>query len=464
MQLPNVRELERLTPNLVSLAHNNISTDKEIDNFIGLLQNAVRKWVIKRSLYDSESDFSVDLGTEWFLCAAWHRAIGDKVPNLNLRTLEDLLLGEYTDYYKLQWQRQIINRYKLNSALVTKLLSSQPFAIDYRTITNDFCGLTKLIEPLLQKSESSRGKYRKVDLPDPEAESSHQAIDTEDLPVEEVLSLLNENLSAVAELLIAKIRGSQRLFIHTEYVVKEDLQDTAADWADRLKELWKQPEITPISFIYNSASKGTKSACIVYPVCLYYHQRAYYLCAFGKSPHSESELSWHNYRLERIGDLNELSWDDSEITRQLKQKICDRGEVTSEYTPEYIKEQLEIAYGFDFYRSPATMLLRFNRDFDRRYIKDTIRHETFESIDSHSAKDLIADETKERDTKTYLGNKVDSAQDDAYYTLRYRVGDNNVIMRLRAWGYNVEVLLPSDLRQRMRNDMERNWKLYESDR
>ncbi|MEO1802759.1 MAG: TIGR03985 family CRISPR-associated protein, partial [Cyanobacteria bacterium J06629_2] len=423
-------------------------------------------------IYDSASDFSVDMETEWFQCAAWYRAIGDRVPNLRLRTLEDLLLGEYTDCYKQQWQRQIISRYKVNSAIADKLLSSQPFNVCYRTLTNDFRGLSKLTEPLLEKSESARGKYRKVDLSKVPVESDNRASDTAELPVEEVLPLLNEDLSAIAELLLTKIRGSQRLFIHTEYIVKEDLQDTSADWADRLKELWKQPEITPISFIYNSASKRTKSHCIVYPVCLYYHQRAYYLCAFGQSPHSESGLSWHNYRLERISKLEELSWDDSEITRELSHEIYDRqgkieshlGEVMYEYTPEYIQEQLEIAYGFDFYRPEATMLLRFNRDFDRRYIKDTIRHETFTAIDSDAAKDLIAYGIKNEDVQADLKNKVQMAQDDAYYTLNYRVDDNNVIMRLRAWGHNVEVFMPLDLRQRMRDDMEQNWRLYESDR
>ncbi|RMG05700.1 MAG: TIGR03985 family CRISPR-associated protein [Cyanobacteria bacterium J055] len=49
---------------------------------------------------------------------------------------------------------------------------------------------------------------------------------------------------------------------------------------------------------------------------------------------------------------------------------------------------------------------------------------------------------------------------DSYYLIKYRIGDNNVIMRLRAWGANVEVLFPSDLRDKMRSDLEKLWKRY----
>jgi CRISPR-associated protein (TIGR03985 family) len=37
----------------------------------------------------------------------------------------------------------------------------------------------------------------------------------------------------------------------------------------------------------------------------------------------------------------------------------------------------------------------------------------------------------------------------------------DVIMRLRAWGYNVEVLYPPDLRQRLCNDIQKTGNLYQ---
>ncbi|NEO41129.1 MAG: TIGR03985 family CRISPR-associated protein [Moorea sp. SIOASIH] len=56
---------------------------------------------------------------------------------------------------------------------------------------------------------------------------------------------------------------------------------------------------------------------------------------------------------------------------------------------------------------------------------------------------------------------IDQYPDAAYYTLRYRQNDNNVIMRLRAWGSKVEVLFPRELRQSMKQDIEQTWQLYQ---
>ncbi|MBE9176702.1 TIGR03985 family CRISPR-associated protein, partial [Synechocystis salina LEGE 06155] len=50
----------------------------------------------------------------------------------------------------------------------------------------------------------------------------------------------------------------------------------------------------------------------------------------------------------------------------------------------------------------------------------------------------------------------------SYYRMDYRVDDNNVIMRLRAWGPNVEVLFPLQLRQRMADDSKTMATLYQS--
>ena len=62
-----------------------------------------------------------------------------------------------------------------------------------------------------------------------------------------------------------------------------------------------------------------------------------------------------------------------------------------------------------------------------------------------------------------LKAQIKNYPDDGYYTLKYRKNENSVIMRLRAWCPNVEVLLPWDLRQRMKEDMQKTWKLYEND-
>ena len=52
--------------------------------------------------------------------------------------------------------------------------------------------------------------------------------------------------------------------------------------------------------------------------------------------------------------------------------------------------------------------------------------------------------------------------------MNYRHGEHggynvepDVIMRLRAWGHNVEVLYPADLRKRMKEDYQKAWDIYQ---
>jgi len=51
--------------------------------------------------------------------------------------------------------------------------------------------------------------------------------------------------------------------------------------------------------------------------------------------------------------------------------------------------------------------------------------------------------------------------EDIYCRVNYRTDDNNVVMRLRAWGANVEVFLPWSLRSQMAKDIEDIRKLYQ---
>jgi CRISPR-associated protein (TIGR03985 family) len=60
-----------------------------------------------------------------------------------------------------------------------------------------------------------------------------------------------------------------------------------------------------------------------------------------------------------------------------------------------------------------------------------------------------------------LQTRMNLFPDDAYYKLNYRVDDNDVIMRLRAWGANVEVLFPQNLRDRIIKDISETYSIYQ---
>ena len=467
---PSIKVLEELVPELSGLACTPKTKNNQIANFCQRMETAARLWTIKQSLSNPNSDFFIEIGKTEFQCAEWEKLFFDKTPEAKNLTLADFLLGEYTSVYIQSWKKSIIKRYQIEPDVLANLLTSNIFVVDSRTFRNHFKRLTKLEKPVLKKVDSSQGKYKKVKLQQ-EITDNSTFTDIWENTEEDILSFFNDGLSTIAELLLTKINGQQRLFIHTEYVVTEELQDVAGDWADNLKENWQQSAVNPLEIEYNSASKKKIREYLIFPVCIYYYQRACYLCAFGQTPNDKSteekiRFNWYNYRLERIKNLQKKSWQANSTTQALQTEIYRENSLKYEYTPEYIQKQLNLAYGFDFYRPLSTMLLRFNRDFSQRYIENTDRHPTFLPInDQQKLENLIAKSGQlTSQQQQYLLEKVTNNIDDYdCYSLNYRVRDNNVIMRLRSWSPNVEVILPWDLRQRMKEDIEKTWKLYESD-
>ncbi len=224
---------------------------------------------------------------------------------------------------------------------------------------------------------------------------------------------------------------------------------------EKLQKNWRDDEIKPILFNYISARLGKKE-CVVYPVCIYYVQRAKYLCGYGQNP--DGKVDWYNYRLERIKLKDFLDWDDINIPDLLRDKYLNK----SLPEPEYIQQKMQEVWGFDFHYASRLMLLRFNGDFHQRHIKDTFRHETFTLVESERRIfELIKEHVNNAQEQEYLTQIVKGFPKDKYYTAKYRVDDNNVIMRLRAWGANVEVLFPGELRDRMGRDIQETAKLYE---
>ncbi|NES67198.1 MAG: TIGR03985 family CRISPR-associated protein [Okeania sp. SIO2D1] len=79
---------------------------------------------------------------------------------------------------------------------------------------------------------------------------------------------------------------------------------------EKLKEIWHSQPIPPIKITYVSARnfqdrQDDEEDYIVYPVCLYYSQRAPYLFAYGQTlkDYSGTRIDWYDYRLDRIKSL-----------------------------------------------------------------------------------------------------------------------------------------------------------------
>ena len=458
---PTVQRLEKLVPELLQVSHHNPSSQAK-SNCLMLLASGARRWVILRSLYDCNSDFFIDFESDLFNCADWLNKFKRAIINYQSYTFEYWLFSDYTGVVKTQFVSTLKSRYKLENEDIKKLFTTLIFAVTDRTFRNQFTQLSKLKNQFLERqiinhkgdSKKQIHKFHKrltatiIELLATEQSSNFDG----------VLEFLTNEVSAIAELLVAKINGEQRLFIHHEYVVNEDQRDASADLADRLKEIWKIAPTPPIQVTYYSAYLNQTQKYIIYPVCLYYYQRAYYLCAFGERPQrteNQPQVGWYNYRLERINKLKTLSWDTPNLPLS-QSEIINHPE---NYSPDYIQQELDSAYGFDFYENASLMLLRFKASFAQRYIDNSFRHPTFNKLDSYQDAIALIEQLKLPNSRKVLAH-INQYPDAAYYTLRYRQNENNVIMRLQAWGPRVEVIFPLELRQCIRKEIEQIWQLY----
>jgi CRISPR-associated protein (TIGR03985 family) len=127
---------------------------------------------------------------------------------------------------------------------------------------------------------------------------------------------------------------------------------------------------------------------------------------------------------------------------------------------EAVQEAWESAYGGDFYQPDQVMLLRFDRDFHDRYIQNTFRHQTFKKVDFGNIGKMLYQQSSHEQEVGIALERCQAHPRDAYYRMTYRIDDHSVLMRLRAWSPNMEVLFPLDLRQQMATDIHKAAKFY----
>lgn len=416
------------------------------------LLRAIRLWVWLRSLYGEGQDH-VFL-EDGFTLADWKTAFfgsthpkGETIPDFHdpnchcAKTTAEWLFDAKTGLNQETWKRSLLSH--VNISNLDEILQKRLFGVTRRSLQAD---LQILVE--LGWLENREQKYHRVQyLPS-------RPITTK-LNNHELNFLNQEDLAEIAENMSQKIGGVQRFFLKLDYVVTAI--DEVGNWQYELRKIWEKTPIPPVNLIYRSARIRDTIECLVYPVCIYYVQRAVYLCAFGESP--DRKTDWYNFRVDRIENITPIAWTNSAIPQNLQQRYHQRNLPN----PEEIELQMDKALGFDFYLESRLMLLRFERDYHDRYIKDTSRHKTFKLISYQKAKSLIQSSVINSEQKVELLRVLaNRSQKDAYYTLQYRHGDYNVTMRLRAWRPRVEILLPYDLRQKVTADIVKEIGLYQN--
>ncbi|HAX80738.1 MAG TPA: TIGR03985 family CRISPR-associated protein [Cyanobacteria bacterium UBA11372] len=442
------------------------------------LLQALRLWVWLHFLY-GEAATKLNL-PEPFGYADWRDAFfsethtkGEEKPGLHDRecfcgkTVAAWLFGLHLNLTQLEWetclqeptfasqveqqQQQFadsLRRHHLCPDNLQKLWETRLFGLTRRALAADLSVLAEL----QWLKRSGHLYYRVSDRPftPSAARQADAGLFTYNLDF-----LTQPDLAAIADNLSARLQGQQRFFLHLEYVITKI--DRVDERQAQLRTLWEQKVVPPILLTYWNAAQQTTLAAVVYPVCIYYYQRGPYLCGFGELPPGETKpLDWRNYRLDRIENIEPLSWEAARVPPALKQRYS-TGKLP---TPDEIQLAMAEAWGFDYYQPALMLLLRFDREWDDRYIRNTDRHATFAAVDYQTAGNLIRQTLKGEQREAMLKVWRARSPGDAYYRATYRQDDPNVMQRLRAWRPRVEILLPVELRERAAREVQQEWKLY----
>lgn len=449
---------------------------------VGQLANSfvrsVRLWKLINLIY---YDNNKTIPTEFDYSKIRNRLYGAKHPKTDLdtareitnncqspncichQTLKDLVFGE-SDVKQTLWKEQIKVITGFSDSQLEKHLQEYPFAKVHRSIRDDLKQLAK--QGWLNKL--SPGRYQiipKQRLPQPPTQDNLSS-ETLSLSKEFGWSLLHilgsvgfvqPNLASVTNQLweqlnqpenqshklgIAK-EPQQRVFLHLDYILSQEKQDRVDNYQEQLEDLWGYSGDGVIQFDYAIAVKSTQVNIVTYPVCLHYMRRAKYLSAYGRD--LNGEINWHNFRLDRIVSprLNILPWGDPQVPKELKQ-MRHTGELP---TSAQVQQELNEAWGFNFYYPKELLIVRFPRDFAQWYVDDTQRHPTFKAIAFADIPPLIKKHiSNPQQQENILALLAKGSPKNAYYQGWIRSGDVNVLMRLRDWRPKGEVIAPLSLR------------------
>lgn len=447
------------------------------------LQRALRLWVLLHKLYGVQLNWSLSLPQSFSYPDVRDRLFVDSHGRSDALSAQDLtascadstcichkplqawLLEASPHIAVSEWLTDVAQLTGLPPAELDHHLHQCPFATVHRSLRDDL----KQLSQQGWLASLPQGRYRCVSLhqlpPPPSPASSltvHSALFAtlsatqtwELLRVLETLSFVQPNLQLVVQALWEQLTAldthrwreepSQRIFIHLDYILSEAMQEKVDDFQEQIEQLWGTPDGGIMQFKTWLAREERQVQVTVYPVCLHYARRAKYLSAYGLDP--EGNMAWHNYRLDRIASkkLKVLVWGDPGVPKALKD-LRHAGELPS---PEAVKAKLDEAWGFNFYLPRQLLLLRFPAKFARWYVDNTVRHPTFRLIAYSRLPDLISQEItdplEQQETLKLIDRR---SAHDAYYAVWIRTGDINVMMRLRDWRPNGEVIAPLALRQ-----------------
>jgi CRISPR-associated protein (TIGR03985 family) len=446
------------------------------------LHRAIRHWWILNQLYGIETQWTHELPKYFTYSQLRDRLFASTHPKsekLNApditaqcsnftcichRTCIEILETSGLQISESQWPQEISQLSSIPLPDLQQQLQQRPFATVHRSLRDDLKHLTHL--GWLRKTRT--GQYECLpprEFPTPPNISTAQpsAVQLsipqtwELLHVLESVAFVQPNLNIIMEQLAEQVFDNfaspvtqapeQRIFLHLDYILSPETQDQVDNYQEQIEQLWRKPPGGVVRFQY-WVTADHKVKVTVYPVCLHYLRRAKYLSAYGIDP--QGQLAWHNYRLDRIASqkLQVLPWGDPDIPQTLKQ-MWHTGQLPK---PAQIQAELEAAWGFNFYLKREFLILRFPPTFARRYVDNTFRHSSFRAVKYKELPKLIVQNIPDTQKQKVLDILKQKSSSDAYYIAWIRTGDINVLMRLRDWRPNGEVIAPLSIREQLKQE------------
>ena len=417
------------------------------------LAKSIRLWSIARSLYSENAHFST---IEQFNPSQWlDHYYPDGLPEQSIAMILTASGSNLED-----WSRDYCQHYPQAAPALPMTLLNNPFDVGDRTLRNDFKTLAELGWLQIIGKDKQR-KYQLVSRLPYLKPSISEVISTE--------QLIPNELTLVADPFFGPIQGEQRFILDIENVMSSDLSGRLSMLVRQLKTLWQSEVVRPIRLIYQSARLFQEQyEIITYPVCIHYCQRAPYLFGFGQTPGTiEAEqpnlTEWYDYRLDHILSIEPIGWED--VPSSWRPRAWSGVGVPPRFvdkTPQRVLNEVGAGLGFEIYRPLEKLLLRFDRYFYANYIEGTEREKLFTPITWEQTERMWKGDRSVPSgvilEQVFQGRSVQ--KNDMFCLIDHRVGDNNVVMRMRAWGHNVEVLLPWSFRERMREDLTKNQSFY----
>lgn len=386
------------------------------------------------------------------------------------RSLGSLLLNSTLPQSITEWVAETSQRTGLTSPIIEAQLDQAPFATVHRSLRDDLA----LLATQGWLTRVSRKGYHCLpleQLPQPPLETVPTVNVTQLSPAQtwellhvlEAITFVQPNIDVVIDTLWQQVTQPsnfsshrvqepvRRIFLHFDYILSPEGQEKVDELQQQIESLWRAPDGGVIQFDTWVAKEQRTASVTVYPVCLHYARRAKYLSAYGIDPFGQ--IAWHNYRLDRIrsAQLRILPWSDPAVPPILKRQR----QTGTLPIPAWIEQQLEEAWGFNFYLPKALLILRFPVSFAKDYVDDTVRHPTFGKVSYQNLFALVRQHIPEQQERQMIQDLLrQRSSDDTYYLGWVRVGDINVIMRLRDWRPKGEVIAPLVLRQQMQAEVE----------